>query len=111
MPSNIVHMPSLRRLVICTQGSMHGFPEGTSALTNLTSLAVLNREGARNRSVLDNLANMGSLRELRVMDRAFPTAVGTLTGLTSLEMRIGRMPHARVEEVMPAPWRSFYTFC
>ena len=73
--------------------------QGITDLRELTTLTILNRGGCRNASVIRNLTGLTGLKALRIMDRAFPTAIGTLTGLTSLEMRIGRVPPDRIEEV------------
>ena len=81
----------LRRLISAVQG--------ITDLRELTTLTILNHGGSRNASVIRNLTGLTGLKALRIMDRAFPAAIGTLTGLTSLEMRIGRVPPDRIEEV------------
>lgn len=75
--------------------------QGITNLSSLSGLTVLNRMGTTARSAIRHATSLPALRCLRLMDRAFPAALSALGSLTSLELRIGRVPQDRVEEACP----------
>lgn len=82
-------------------GQVNRHMQGITNLRELSGLTVLNRMGTTSRSAIRHATALPALRCLRLMDRAFPHALSTLTMLISLELRVGRIPQDRVEEVWP----------